>query len=78
MCRLQLVGLGEREATEVESQGRERTKALFGAAASLSWSCQVPGIGTLAAPSPLISLAPLLCHHLSRLPVPRLAWTSRA
>lgn len=44
----------EKEARRVASQGRARTKALLGAAASLSLSCKVLGIGNLLPPrSPL-------------------------
>lgn len=47
----------ENVAREVESAGRARTKAVLGAAASLSPSCQVPGIGT-SPPLPLTPSSP--------------------
>lgn len=57
----------EKEAREVEREGRARTKALPGAAASLSLSCRVPGIETsVASPVPK-PLAPFPGHHLSLL-----------
>lgn len=65
------VRLGEREATEVESQGRERTKALLGAARSLEsgpWLSPPPLFLSPLSPASTSPYAP--CRSWPGLPGP--------